>query len=183
MSWENLMKDQNIFSVVIILLILITFLLDCLLIFLGENWCWSLSGLKPGSHMPPMYLRRSRWYRLGHFSDEWEHGPPATWATAKLYRRHTWVNFAGMPGVKTGMSNVAGHFCSHIWTVSPAVPAAISQVHRRHIRTSLNYGEHKWKLCIQDLHGMTLLPIPYVKQEISSASLMLMPRVFCFVCG
>ena len=41
MSWENLMKDQNIFSVVIILLILITFLFDCLLIFLAENWCWS----------------------------------------------------------------------------------------------------------------------------------------------
>ena len=35
-----------------------------------------------------------------------------------------------MPGVKTGMSNVAGHFCSHIGTVSQAVPAAMSQVHR-----------------------------------------------------
>ena len=26
--------------------------------------------IKPGSHMPPMYLRRSRQYRLGHFPDE-----------------------------------------------------------------------------------------------------------------
>ena len=25
---------------------------------------------KSGSHMSPMYLRRSRRYRLGHFSDE-----------------------------------------------------------------------------------------------------------------
>ena len=25
--------------------------------------------IKPGSHMPPMYLRRNRRYRLGHFSD------------------------------------------------------------------------------------------------------------------
>ena len=44
--------------------------------------------IKPGSHMPPMYLRRSRQYRLGHFSDEREHAPPATKAIAELYRRH-----------------------------------------------------------------------------------------------
>ena len=40
-------------------------------------------------------------------------------------------------GVKTRMSNVAGHFCAHIGTVSEAVPAAMSQVHRRHMRTRL----------------------------------------------
>ena len=44
--------------------------------------------VKPGSHMPPMYLRSSRWYHLDYFSDEWEHAPPATWAIAELYRRH-----------------------------------------------------------------------------------------------
>ena len=33
------------------------------------------------------------------------------------------------------MINVAGHFCSHIGTVSKALPAAMSQVHRRHMRT------------------------------------------------
>ena len=33
---------------------------------------------KPGSHMPPMYLRRSRRYSLGQVSDEREHAPPAT---------------------------------------------------------------------------------------------------------
>ena len=43
--------------------------------------------LKPGSYMPPMYLRRRRRYRLGYFSDEWEHAPPATGAIAELYCR------------------------------------------------------------------------------------------------
>ena len=35
------------------------------------------------------------------------------------------------------MTNVAGHFCSHIGTVSQAVLAAMSKVHRRHMRTRL----------------------------------------------
>jgi len=42
-----------------------------------------------------------------------------------------------MPAVKTGMTNVAGHFCSYIETVSQAVPAAMSLVHRRHKRTTV----------------------------------------------
>ena len=49
-SWENLIKDQGIFSLVIILLTLIvtliTFSLANLWISSGENWCWSLLGLK-----------------------------------------------------------------------------------------------------------------------------------------
>ena len=45
-SWENLKKDQGIFTLVIILLILITFSFDNVWIFLGENWCWSALGLK-----------------------------------------------------------------------------------------------------------------------------------------
>ena len=45
-SWENLIKDRDIFSLLIILLILITICLDNLWISLGENWCWSLLGLK-----------------------------------------------------------------------------------------------------------------------------------------
>ena len=44
--------------------------------------------VKPGSHMPLMYLRHSCRYHLGHFSDEQEHVPPATRATAELYRQH-----------------------------------------------------------------------------------------------
>ena len=46
MSWENLIKDQSIFSMVIILLILITLSLDSVWILLGENCCWSLLALK-----------------------------------------------------------------------------------------------------------------------------------------
>ena len=43
-SWENLIKDQSIFSLVIILLILITLSLDNVWICFGEN-CWSPLGL------------------------------------------------------------------------------------------------------------------------------------------
>ena len=53
-------------------------------------------------------------------------------------RSWTRINFAGMPAIKTGMTNVGGHLCSHIGTVSQAEPAAMSQVHRRHMRTRLN---------------------------------------------
>ena len=45
-SWENLIKYHGIFSMVIILLILITLSLDSVWILLGENWCWTLLGLK-----------------------------------------------------------------------------------------------------------------------------------------
>ena len=45
-AWENLIKDQSLlFSLVIILLILITFLLDEILI-LAENWCYE-KGFSP----------------------------------------------------------------------------------------------------------------------------------------
>ena len=44
-SWENLIKDQSIFSLMIILLILITLSLDNVWICNGENWCWSPLGL------------------------------------------------------------------------------------------------------------------------------------------
>ena len=45
-SWENLIKDHGIFSMMIILLILITLSLDSVWILLGENCCWSLLGIK-----------------------------------------------------------------------------------------------------------------------------------------
>ena len=45
-SWETLINDLGIFSLVIISLILITLFLDNVWILLGENWCWSLLGLK-----------------------------------------------------------------------------------------------------------------------------------------
>ena len=44
--------------------------------------------IRPGSHMPPMYVRCNRCYHLGHFSDEWKHAPLATRAIAELYHRH-----------------------------------------------------------------------------------------------
>ena len=46
-SWENLMKDQGISSLVIILLILLTLSLENVWIMLGENLCWSLITQKP----------------------------------------------------------------------------------------------------------------------------------------
>ena len=45
-SWENLIKDHEIFSMTIIFLILITSSLDIVWILLGENCCWSLLGHK-----------------------------------------------------------------------------------------------------------------------------------------
>ena len=80
---------------------------------------------------PPKYLRRSRRYCLRYNSDIW--GNKA--AVNKKHRRSlppaplrswTWVNFAGMREVKTDKALVAGDFCSHIGTVSQAVPAAMS---------------------------------------------------------
>ena len=70
-SWENLIKDHGIFSMMIILLILITLSLDSVWILLGENCCWSLMGIKGlknlGSGAGPWYnnrelkQRRRRW--------------------------------------------------------------------------------------------------------------------------
>ena len=40
------MKDQGIFSLLIVLLILITFSLENVRMMLGEIFCWSLLGLK-----------------------------------------------------------------------------------------------------------------------------------------
>ena len=45
-SWENLVKVQSFFPLVINWVILITFTFDDLLMLLGENWCWSLLGPK-----------------------------------------------------------------------------------------------------------------------------------------
>ena len=41
-----LINDQSIFPVVIIELILITISIGYVLLLLGEDWCWSLLGLK-----------------------------------------------------------------------------------------------------------------------------------------
>ena len=51
--------DQGIFSLVIILLILITVSLDNVRILSGENWCWSLLGLKGLSHLVILHTKKS----------------------------------------------------------------------------------------------------------------------------
>ena len=48
-SRESLIKDESIFSLVNIWLILITLSADNVWILLGEIWCWSLLRLKRGS--------------------------------------------------------------------------------------------------------------------------------------
>ena len=80
--------------------------------------------------MLPMYLRH---FCLGYGWDEWErHAPPTTKSHRRslppaCLRSWTQVNFRGIPGVKTGMTNVAGDFCSYMGTVFQAVPAAMTQ--------------------------------------------------------
>ena len=90
------------------------------------------------------YLRCSRRYRLSYLlptsrtnenkrrwllqpSQSFTAGMPAELHSSQLRC------IAGMPEEKTGMTVVAGYFCSHIGTV--AVPAAMSQMHRRNMRT------------------------------------------------
>ena len=66
MSWENLIKDQSIFSYVIILLILIASFHDNVRISLGGNCCWSplgLKGLNPSAETPSL----SPCYSSDHF--------------------------------------------------------------------------------------------------------------------
>ena len=49
-SWENLIKHQDVFSFMIIFYILTTLSLDNVWISLGENCCWSPLGLKGVTH-------------------------------------------------------------------------------------------------------------------------------------
>ena len=45
-SWENLIKDQSIFPLLVIIwFILVTIPLQYVLILSGESWCWSLLNL------------------------------------------------------------------------------------------------------------------------------------------
>ena len=54
-----MIKDQSIFTLMIILLILITFVLDVVLILSGEICCWSLLGLKAGFVESLEFLKKS----------------------------------------------------------------------------------------------------------------------------
>ena len=82
-------------------------------------------------------------YCLRYYSDIWGHT-----ASNKKHRRslqlaflrsQTSVNFGGMPTVKTDMASATSTFCSHIRTVSQAVPAVMSQVAWWHMRTRLYF--------------------------------------------
>ena len=56
-SWESLIKDHSSFFLVIIWLILVTICLDNVWILLGENYCWSLLGVKGlNSKTGPLFL-------------------------------------------------------------------------------------------------------------------------------
>ena len=95
--------------------------------------------------MPLMYLRHSLQYHLGYFSHEWEHTPLATGAIAEFYRWHACevelkLTKQACRQWRLRLTNVAGHFCSYIGTVSQEVLAAMSQVHQQHMRTRLKNG-------------------------------------------
>lgn len=57
--------------------------------------------------------------------------------------------------VKTGMTNVASHFCYHIGTVSQAVLAAMRPVHWQHMRTRLK--EHINHQCLCQCIGICII--------------------------
>ena len=72
--------------------------------------------------------------------------PPKSFTTGMPVKVELKSNFASILAVKTGMINVASHFCSHIGTVSQALPAAMLQVHRQHMRTRLNQNRNFYNL-------------------------------------
>ena len=74
--------------------------------------------LKPGSHMPPMHLRHGRRYCLGYCS---------------VMR----IEVAG----NIGHPSVYRTMFSFVREVARVVPAATSQIHRRHMRTRLYIGQ------------------------------------------
>ena len=79
--------------------------------------------LKPGSHMPPMHLWHGRRYCL--------------WIMFR-YENRVAGNFAGMPAVEfCDGSSCRRRMFPFDREVVQAVPAATSQIHRRHMRTRL----------------------------------------------
>ena len=73
--------------------------------------------LKPGSHMPPMHLRHGRRYCLAYCSD-------------------MRIEVAG----NIGHPSVYRRMFSFVREEAQAVPAATSQIHRRHMRTRRYIG-------------------------------------------
>ena len=91
-SWENLIKDHRIFSMMIILLILITLSLDHVWILLGENYCWSLLGLK--GLMDSMNYQKC----VSYLPSTWlANGPSMAFLTDQLWRILNFWYTAGDP--------------------------------------------------------------------------------------
>ena len=93
--------------------------------------CWEWA-VKPGSHMPPMYMRHGRRYCMGYCSDM-RTEVAGNITHPSLYPRHACE-------VDSSSTSQACRQCmfSFVREVSQEVPAATSQIHRRHIRTKLN---------------------------------------------
>ena len=105
--------------------------------------------IKPGSHMLPMHLLHGRRYSLGYCSDMRTEvagniAHPSLYPPACL---QSWLkfNFAGTPAVELcDGSSCRRRMFWFVQDVSQAVPVAMSQIHRQHMRTRLytcNLGE------------------------------------------
>ena len=86
--------------------------------------------------MPPMYLRSRCRYHLGYFSDEWQLEASRS-STAGMPAKLNLSQLCRHVGGKDWDDQCCRHFCPHMGTVSQAVPAVMSQVHWRHMRTRL----------------------------------------------
>ena len=109
--------------------------------------------LKPGSNMPPMHLRHGHRYCVGYCSDMRtgsgrQHCSSQSLPPAFLRSCHKF-NFAGMRAVELcdGLSCRRRMF-SFVWEVSQAIPAATSQIHRRHMRTRLINACYFYHACL-----------------------------------
>ena len=134
----------------------------------SERWEQAKAGcflrLKPGSHMPPMHMRHGRRYCLGYCSENRssrQHSSSKSLPPAYL-RGWLKFNFAGMPAVKLcDGSSCRRRMFSFVREVSQAVLAATSQIHRRHMRTSLNDCLH-----VDVSYFLYCVPFPRATKEI-----------------
>ena len=123
---------------------------------------------KSGSHMPPSYLRHSCRCCLRHRSDM-RTEVAGNRGHVSLNRRHACeVELAGMPVAKAAMFLIAGGVVSsYVGEVSQAVPAAMSQVLRRHMRTRLNVASDWHDIYGRKLHRTEPRSVPWVFPQFS----------------
>ena len=117
---------------------------------LDSSYIVKSEAFKPGSHMPPNYLRHSCWYCVGYCSHLRTCGAGITTIASLYAGKPAKFNFAGTTAVKV----FDGCCCrrrmfSYVGKVSQALPAAISQVVRRHMRTWQSESlRRNWKVKI-----------------------------------